>query len=70
MEGVCVAQVDREANHTPDAVPVPRIDDKQTRSPERLPSTDFPMELSESDIALMKRIVVRYRGAYLYLADR
>lgn len=44
--------------------------DSDTQQSVSLPSTEYPMVLSESDVTLMKRIVLRYRGVYDYLADR
>lgn len=65
-----MTQIDWDENRTPTAVPAPENERKESRKPVSIPSTDYPMELSESDIALMKQIVARYRGVYDYLADR
>ena len=65
-----MVQTERDEDRKLTVVPTPVAEVSEGRQSESLPSTDYPMVLSESDVALMKRIVVRYRGVYDYLADR
>lgn len=65
-----MVQAEWDEKHDPEILEETNQKDNGPKPPVSLPSNEYPMVLDKTEVALARKIVLRYRGVYDYLADR